>query len=108
MQAFMKVTGCCFIQNRTYIHRSDVLLPDFPSIATVVARCARPKWQKNAWDSRVMSLSSPLHGEIILAVQRDAEARRGETFPRGVVRSVLGRGPRLGDCGRKKGGAPSD
>lgn len=54
-----------------------------------------------------MRVPDELVQQIEAAEQAEARNRRGEEFGAGILPSNW-RGPKLGDCGRKVGGAPSD
>ncbi|AQS88252.1 hypothetical protein AA101099_1791 [Neoasaia chiangmaiensis NBRC 101099] len=100
------------IRGRTEIHRSDVRLPEAACLSlsthNVVLRCCDAHWRTNVFAPRVGQADAALLSDVTLSLQREAQTREIEKLPAGIVRSVLGRGPRIGDCGRKVGGAPSD
>ncbi|MBF0869740.1 hypothetical protein HKD32_02545 [Gluconobacter japonicus] len=112
------------IFNRTFIHRADVSVwggkrEKFLRLAgSTVVRCTDHRWHSNAWDSnawdsnawdsRIMQASPATIRKILASFGRDLEAQAIEAGGSGLYQSVLARGPKLGDCGRKKGGSPSD
>ncbi|MBF0857617.1 hypothetical protein HKD24_00095 [Gluconobacter sp. LMG 31484] len=102
------------IFNRTFIHRADVSLWDsrreksLQLSGTTVVRCTDHRWHRNGWDSRLMQASAASMRKIVDSLVKDLDAQAIEAGKPGLYQSVLGRGPKLGDRGRKKGGSPSD
>ncbi|WP_249206471.1 hypothetical protein [Gluconobacter cerinus] len=102
------------IFNRTFIHRADVSVwggkrEKFLRLAgSTVVRCTDHRWHSNTWDSRVIQASPATIRKILASFGRDLEAQAIEAEGSGLYQSVLARGPKLGDRGRKKGGSPSD
>lgn len=101
------------IFDRTYIHRADVSIwgkreKSFRLVGSAVVRCTEQRWQKNGWDSRIMQANPAFMRKILASFRRDIEAQAIEAGGSGLYQSVLARGPKLGNRGRKKGGSPSD
>lgn len=100
------------VANRTYLHRADIPLfcerEKYTALSgSLVVRCTRPRWHENGWDSLLQNQPA-LMRRVKQALQRDQIAQAIEASPAGRFRSALAHGPKLGNCGRKRGGLPSD
>lgn len=93
-------------------HRADVPCADVQnpslSFAGAVARCGEARWARLRADHSAGRLPPSLMQSLIGALRRERMARQVEELPPGIVRSHLGRGPKVGDRGRKVGGVPTD
>jgi len=102
------------IFNRTFIHRADISVWDnrreksLQLSGSTVVRCTDHRWNRNEWDSRLMQAGAASMRKILNSLVKDLDAQAIETGQPGLYQSFLGRGPKLGDRGRKKGGSPSD
>ncbi len=102
------------ILHRTEIHRADVPVLTGPCensaarVGLMVIRCTGECWRDNRWDSRILRPAPAIMRKILACLGRDRQARAIEATPSGLYRSTLLHGPKLGGCGRRRGGPPSD
>lgn len=93
-------------------HRADVAVPAVqnPAISyrCAVARCGNARWARFRHGCSLGSVTETVLADIAHALRRERAARQVEELPPGIVKSHLGRGPKMGDRGRKVGGAPTD
>jgi len=100
------------IYDREHIHRSDVVIPpdsgSMFSARWAVFRCSQFFRTRARHCSRVGTLNPAVLRDVMQAIMRERDARQIEELPPGIVRSNLAGGCRIGNRGRKVGGAPSD